>query len=680
MTHKNIFKLALLLAFAITTVWYTAGATYSHQRPISEPDALVYLQYARNMAEGHPFEYVQGDAPTTGCTSYLYPILLTILYKLGCTGQRLLTAGFFLNGFFYLASVLLTGLIARKLAPRFYPFALFAMVLSGQSIYTFLGQTDMGLLMTLLLFCFWAFLFKRKIWLLIGTILAGLTHPSAAALAGGLIVAGFLSAVLSREPFRKKLAFKTTWPFWIGCAGVAAIASTLVFNYLLTGDFQFMSLRSKGLFKTYSVLGALNISLMHLVHIVKGFFFSFDTTNYRAFFFFPLITGLIAMGGLLLRPWNEPKKVRFEIFVLLVISAELILLSTNNQQGVSHDRYMAWITPLLYIYIAVFLEHLRNRFELKQAASALATALLLFQFIPLVLFSSTFLMACNRNAIGAQFARETLNETQPGDTLVFEGGAGQMWHFENRKILNPFGLFTAECAKGRHWLCYVETLKYHPELHAPYWVVSKAEHASDPAYKFFLGDLIMSNTDALTQKPVYALYKADWSALKRSPPNVSKAWKCKDRLDVGYYKDEERCRYRTKTRLRAVKIIPSVAKNETTGLVDVGQLVLGHETFQIKNITPNQPLHIILRTARKTRSLISQYQSVTPLDHTFSSPMNLTVCVDEQPIDVSFEIKEEGFSDASFTIPAEYIQSETPNITVLGDHLTYGYWFYQACE
>lgn len=74
MTHKNIFKLALLLAFAITTVWYTAGATYSHQRPISEPDALVYLQYARNMAEGHPFEYVQGDAPTTGCTSYLYPI------------------------------------------------------------------------------------------------------------------------------------------------------------------------------------------------------------------------------------------------------------------------------------------------------------------------------------------------------------------------------------------------------------------------------------------------------------------------------------------------------------------------------------------------------------------------------------------------------------------------------
>src|SRR5262245_6724241 len=39
-------------------------------------DSFIYLQYARAIAEGHPFVYTAGNAPTTGATSLLWPFLL----------------------------------------------------------------------------------------------------------------------------------------------------------------------------------------------------------------------------------------------------------------------------------------------------------------------------------------------------------------------------------------------------------------------------------------------------------------------------------------------------------------------------------------------------------------------------------------------------------------------------
>ncbi len=679
MSKSDFFKVALLLALFITTAWYTLGYSYSAQPPLSERDSLIYLQYARSMAEGHPFEYIPGDAPTTGCTSYLYPALLAGLHKIGCTGERLITASFFLNGAFYLSFVLFVGLIARRLAPRMYPFALFAAVLSGQSIYTVFGQTDMGMLMALFLFCFWAFLSGRRIWLLVGMVLTGLAHPTAAALAGGLIATGGLQAILTPGSLREKLAFKTVWPIWIGIAGVLVLAATLLFNHLLTGDFAFMSLRSKGLFNLYVPLGAVAMTILHLTQLLKGVFFGLDTSSVRPLFFFPLLTGLAACGGLLLRPWSEPKKVRFETFLLFTVAAGLLLLSTNHQQGTSHDRYMAWILPFVLIYATVFLEALRNKPALKQTAPALGTALLLFQMVSFIFFTTQFIMNCGQMADLSRFTKEVVAEiSKPGDRIAFNGDTGQMWHLPERGILHPFGIFSAEFAKGRHWHEYAETLKYHPELRADYWMLpDEGLHPALP-FHFFIGEPLASDTDAADPDLAFTLYEADWSPLTPTPPTVPADWILKDRLDIGYYMDEERCDYRHRMRLRSMKKTnPCVVQDENTELVEVGQLVLGDETFRLSNIIPNQPLHIMLRTGRNVRSLISQYQTLRFADYQFSSPVLLTIIVDEQPFDISLEIKESGFSDVSFTLPAETIQSENPEITVAGDHLSYGYWFYQ---
>jgi len=676
MSYKNIFKLALLLSLFIATAWYTLGFTYSYQSPMCEPDTLIYLQYARNMAEGCPFEYVQGDAPSTGCTSYLYPALLAGLYKMGFSGDRLITASFFMNGLFYLAFVLLVGLIARKLAPRMFPFALFAAALSGQSIYTFFGQTDMGLLMALFLFCFWAFLSDRRIWLLVGTVLTSLTHPSAAALAGGLIATGGIQTFLTPGSLRQKLAFKNTWPVWIGFVGVGTIASTLFFNYLLTGDFIFMSLRAKGLFTLYAPMAALAGTIMHFTDLLKGVVFGLDETGFRPLFFFPLLTGLAACAGLFLRPWNQPKKIRFEIFLLFTVGAELFLLSTNNTQGISHDRYMAWVIPLFYIYIAVLLERLRNTRALKPSAGALAGALILFQIISFTFFTTQFAQACDLNARLSRFTREAAESVEPGDRIAFTGLAGQMWHLPEQKIMSPFGIFSTEFAKGRHWTGYIETLKYHPELRADYWLIKK-DVQKNILFQPFLGEKLATDIDALNQELSLVFYRSSWSAIAPNPPRVPADWSLRDQLDIGYYQDEERNNYRVYARLRGLKIQPCVSWDKEADQVEVGEVVMGRETFQPTNIAPNQPLHIVLRTAQKASILLSHYQSISSYDYVFSSPIHLTVTIDDQPVEVSLEIQKDGFSDVSFTVPAEHIQSTTPKISVSGDHLTCGYWFYQ---
>src|SRR5262245_8144121 len=52
-------------------------------------DVYIHFQYARALAEGHPFQYNPGQPATSGATSLLYPVLLAAGYLVGFQGERL---------------------------------------------------------------------------------------------------------------------------------------------------------------------------------------------------------------------------------------------------------------------------------------------------------------------------------------------------------------------------------------------------------------------------------------------------------------------------------------------------------------------------------------------------------------------------------------------------------------
>jgi hypothetical protein len=99
----------LCAGFLVCVLFSVVGRTYGPGGHVAPPqrDSLMYQQYARSMAEGHPFRYNPGDAPSTGSTSYLYPALLALLYKVGAHGDALATAGFVLASVLYLAFLFL---------------------------------------------------------------------------------------------------------------------------------------------------------------------------------------------------------------------------------------------------------------------------------------------------------------------------------------------------------------------------------------------------------------------------------------------------------------------------------------------------------------------------------------------------------------------------------------------
>jgi hypothetical protein len=53
-------------------------------------DTYIHFQYARSIAELHPFRYTVGAAPTPGATSLLWPLMLAPFYALGFRQERLL--------------------------------------------------------------------------------------------------------------------------------------------------------------------------------------------------------------------------------------------------------------------------------------------------------------------------------------------------------------------------------------------------------------------------------------------------------------------------------------------------------------------------------------------------------------------------------------------------------------
>jgi hypothetical protein len=53
-------------------------------------DAYIHFQYARAIAEGHPFRFQAGEPISTGATSFLWPALLAPFYAIGFKGEAIL--------------------------------------------------------------------------------------------------------------------------------------------------------------------------------------------------------------------------------------------------------------------------------------------------------------------------------------------------------------------------------------------------------------------------------------------------------------------------------------------------------------------------------------------------------------------------------------------------------------
>jgi hypothetical protein len=120
-------------------------------------DTYIHLQYARQLASGHPFQYNTGDPPSSGESAFLYPFILAPAYLLGLDGQTPLIYADLLNLIAHLLAIVFLYRLTYGLAGRMVAlFATVLFVLDGRLNWSYMTGMETGLYTTALIMFFWA--------------------------------------------------------------------------------------------------------------------------------------------------------------------------------------------------------------------------------------------------------------------------------------------------------------------------------------------------------------------------------------------------------------------------------------------------------------------------------------------------------------------------------------------
>lgn len=156
-------------------------------------DVYIHFQYARSLADGHPYRYNPDGPPTSGATSFLYPYLLAGGYLLGFRALELGLWAQILGGLALLGAL---GVVYRLVRLADAPPALSLLLalgfgLTGAVSWHFMSGMETGLVMLLALLTLYAFAARRFGAFVAAAVALALMRPEAGALAAlAALVAG----------------------------------------------------------------------------------------------------------------------------------------------------------------------------------------------------------------------------------------------------------------------------------------------------------------------------------------------------------------------------------------------------------------------------------------------------------------------------------------------------------
>jgi hypothetical protein len=691
-TAKNTLVLALCTALLIISATFILLTTAGDGHPaVAESDTVLYFQYAKNIAQGHPYVFSPGDAPSTGSTTHLFPFILAILYRLGATGDAFTAAAFALNSLFYLGIVVLVWLITKRLAPKMTPLTTFLTVLSGHTVSAVLKMTDIGFFSFLALAVFTAFVYRKYGWLLFLSILCALSRPEGFIFAIAFALCGTASLILNEKKNQPRTIHNRDEIKLLFCSAIAAatFVATLGINHVLTGHMQFMSVANKGYLNICPLTGAIENTLNDLLLIIRGVFLGLSEDK-RQFYMLPVVSGALGLMGILLYPRKERSIRIAECWFWLSAGAAILLIASSQWQGVSNDRYLAWIFVIWMIYVAIGLEQVQLRLQSRYLMPICCTLLIGYQFITLAYMGSVTYDSAVSLEQQKQFATKVTQryprETQFGDT----SGGGMNYLMPGYKVYNISGITSPDffvADGGQKLYRIVDILKYNPAARFDYWLTSPCFIDNAPWTTPLMGDLEFQNRDmALYSEFATGVYPANWSTLDGGERPVLCADQLEGlsllgKLDIAYSPHELEYDYQINLRLKNTTLTP-VIKTDTLGDADyseAGKLVLGSESFTVRHAAPNESLSLVLRTGISAEGDIyfgRQHSKIKNLELNETIVLRLFVNGSEVPVE-PLPLNKKGFSEVVMSIPSNFIDSETLQIKVLGDHVSYAYWFYQ---
>lgn len=634
-----------------------------------QPDTLLYCQAARRVAEGHPFVFSAGSLPSTGNTTVLYPFLLALPYLMGFAGDALMAAAHVLNSVFFLVFLASwTAVFCRWIEkPQAQVVGVLVLAIFGQTAYAAFAQSDIGFWLAIsgLLAYSLAESERRPVLLFAMLVVGPWVRPEGAV----CVVAYMLIVPFVRESRLRNILF--------GLGACLSVAGVFAFNIYLTGDAQFSSVAHKGYFKACSFASAIHSTAADAIKIAKVLAFGEPSAMPRDLLFLPFWSAVMLWIGVVVHKWDKNNTWRLCVWLLAALGG-VATVAQSGWQNTNLDRYLAWVMPMLVMFIAEGACWLSERINKPWVRFLPVVAIVLFTMSSSITYAAIYSCNFREGGVNKEFAKQCNQMMGEGSSWGGWGWSGMAYYFGGRKYCHLSGIYSQEyeymSVEER-----LEELKREAAKRFDYWMfcgeLSRIRMGQNS--ETYLGPTVLVGHEGIE------LRKADWSAfdaaLSVDGAFLQSNLVLKALVDVGYRKDESRYGYEVIDRLGRgpFDVVTFADQLNGTPIVEGGRLVIGGDSVSVP-LERNRDVCVVMRTYPRASSAYYDGAFRYAAEGDMVTPLNMNIQVDRaQPFTVTLPIETNGFTDVAFVIPGGYIQNENTNIAFLGDHISCGYWFYQ---
>jgi hypothetical protein len=690
-TRATLLALAVLVA--ISFLLCMLSATEAHVVP-QVADLYVVCQYARSMAEGHPFRYQPGDAPSTGATSVLHTAALAIAHVAGARGEGLVAFAILLGAALFVATVLLARRVARRISGEEEGWLAGALVaLSGPTAWGFLSGSDVGLFMFLALWLLDGFVVAHSgggtTPVLVAATLLALARPE------GLPIALLTGAGLALGPLRSARGRARWLPFAPAVAGLGMLA----LNRAVTGAWLGTSVAPKSLIANYGLAHTLGLVADYGVDVIRGLLLGLYPSQVPigasrgwAPFYFPPLALLLIIAAVA----NADVHRRALTHWLLVVAAIYALVSPNTFAGVHFNRYLMWSFPGLLALAAVGLGSASRLVRTPPGRPASLFRLGAALFVVLGLLSTARFAAIYGDNAGQVYLREYaaarwVVRNLPPDARL----AGLSTSIEFLTGLPGMSLHaTANPALAGNRASEAEADTFEglgripSESRPTHLLTSVLAQEAYPAMQELVEGEPLFRTASLSPDELL-LFKTRWDALARNRRvylheslEAVGALRQGDSLNVCDIADESRHGYAFQSALGgqrlagAVHVDSYVAASDAPGKVlDAGRVILGEERFQVR-ASPGKDLVIVMRTAAAAEA------NVVRLEGGGRSRLEIpdagfALEVNGAPAGRYAFRPGPGWTEKTIRVPGSLVASDPVRLRLSGKYASYYYWTFQ---
>jgi hypothetical protein len=685
---------SVLVALSATVILvflaFLLAATQGHFVP-QVVDLYLVCQYARAIAEGHPFRYNPGEPPSTGATSLLYTFGLALPHAVGIRGEGLIAFAIVAGAVLYVASVLLTRRVAARLAgPREGMLAAVLVALGGPIAWSFLYGSDIALFLFLALWLFERWLASADSgvpsWTIPGVLLA-LARPE------GLPIAVLLAAAWTLGGTDPTTSRRRDLRAWIP---VAAGIAVLALYRALTGSWLGTSVEDKSLLASYGLNQGVAVATEYGIDLVRGLLLGLYPSQipigvsrgWASMFFPPL-----ALAFLLVTVVVPAAPVRRATAAWLAMVGLMFALVTPNVfLGAQFQRYVLWAFPGLLALTAAGLGLVTRRAIRDPARERAAFLAVAAVWVALAALSTLRFAALYGELGGDVYRRDVAaahwiqKNLPPGTAMA--NMATSVEYLTGHHNLNLHGVtspdFFGDHAAEREADAFEGLRRLPAERRPPYLITTGSAQDRFPAMRELAGGPPLFRSASFGDE--IEIYRTRYELLDRGrePSLATTLGKVGslvqvDRLNVCDSKEESAHEYQFSSATGAFQLWGTVRVDAYSPgeapVADGGRAIFGWESFKVA-AHPGRDLVVVMRTAPAMDANLLQAGGPRRVGVEFTESA-LSIAVDGQlPVKDTFR-SAPGWGEHVLMISGHLIRGERPRLDIGGRYGSFQYWFYQ---